>query len=190
MTKKYASVLDLLSDSKDKNILEIRDAVEEEINAHQISTILSVFRTKAGYSQAQIAEKIGISVEKIDFIESMRDDEMTVNYLFMYIQSMGYAFYTVREGQSIADSINIHIAQIRNMLGELAKIPKGDEAISKASLKFLSDTLENFSKMIGDAYGKIASEVKTKDAVSIVNFFEGSPEEFEKKSAAPESTLP
>ena len=74
MAKKYDTLLDLLSDSKDEEILNLRDELNTRVNNSQISHSLLAIQSNIGSSYDDLARRMGMSVDDLEEAERLTDD--------------------------------------------------------------------------------------------------------------------
>lgn len=88
MDKKFNSVSDLLKDMGfDENI---RNDINKKIADHSLAKGLTILRTKADLSQAEMAKKMGVSQPCISRLEYAKNDQIKLGDLTKYVAALGY----------------------------------------------------------------------------------------------------
>ena len=92
----------------------IREGIQKLAGTTRVVDELCLMRTRAGLTQAQIAERIGCTQRRISKLEGSVDRDLSLGEIFDYVKATG-SRVSIGIGKSLAlvPSVNAHAAGIR-----------------------------------------------------------------------------
>lgn len=148
MKKKLNNIQELL---KDMGVEEsTQKDIAKESSRRSLSSLLFALRSSKGYTQKQVAEKVGCTQSKISKIESSYDDEVSVRDLLEYGNAIGFDLEIGFRSRSvkIIDLIHHHIFRLECYLKDLVSLGKGDVQIEEGVVDCLNNILCSFKNSI------------------------------------------
>jgi len=140
--RRYDSVSELM---RGEAVLpEVQQLVSEIEKATTLVQALTMLRLKAGLTQEQMAERLGVTQSAVSKLESGRDEDLTVKQIGEYAkatgQRIGLAF-----GKPLnhVEAVKIHAFGIRQHLSALAETAQGDEDLEQAVQAFFGEAFFN-----------------------------------------------
>lgn len=146
MAKTYSGVSEMVKGiSSDK---EFKEETLEYLSHRTLARFLSTLRCGAGFTQKDMAEKIGCSQSKVSKLESSPDEKITVKDLIQFGQALDKRLAIGFESQdiTIVEQIKHHVFAIKHLLDQLAALAKDDDAMDKGVSHFFMETAVNFFK--------------------------------------------
>lgn len=121
--RRYSSVADMLKGEGASR--EQQESVSDLSKATQLTRQLASMRTKAGLTQAQMAERLDCTQSCISKIEAGQDDELTVRVLREYAQATGLRFgLNMGKPLTHVEAVKAHALALRERLNALAAIAR------------------------------------------------------------------
>lgn len=159
MDKKINSVSDLLKDMGfDDNV---RNDINKKIADHSLAKGLTILRTKADLSQAEMAKKLGVSQPCISRLEYASNDQIKLGDLNKYVAALGYeTTLIISKPQNIAQKIKNTYNQLSALLTELQKYAVDDEAILQGIAKFELEATHNLFDLASALLESSSSKLK------------------------------
>ena len=159
MDKKINSVSDLLKDMGfDDNV---RNDINKKIADHSLAKGLTILRTKADLSQAEMAKKMGVSQPCISRLEYAKNDQIKLGDLNKYVAALGYeTTLIISKPQNIAQKIKNTYNQLSALLTELQKYAVDDEAILQGIAKFELEATHNMLNLASALIESSSSKLK------------------------------
>lgn len=147
--KRYNSVEDLLPDSAFP-VEVVKDAREHERQS-RLTHQLALMRTKAGITQAQMAEHLEITQGAVSKLENGKDDDVTVKHLRIYAKATAQRIgLSVGKPLNHVESIKFHALQVRSHMKELAKLAHNDEELEKGIQAFFGEAFFNILDILSE----------------------------------------
>lgn len=159
MDKKINSVSDFLKDMGfDDNV---RNSINKKIADHSIGKGLTILRTKADLSQAEMAKKMGVSQPCISRLEYASNDQIKLGDLNKYVSALSYeTTLIISKPQNIAQKIKNTYNQLSALLTELQKYAVDDEAILQGIAKFELEATHNMLNLASALIESSSSKLK------------------------------
>ena len=157
MVKRYGSLLEMLSDSDDQEILDLKEKLESNSRSMELARTLFNIRNMQGISQEDLSEKIGISLDLVEEIEHCPDEKMKMSVFGGYILALGYTMdLTIykdekSKDEKISDTVTHHLHKIRESIEKLANLCKDDPEMEQNAAKYLGTIFLSFGKSVDDA---------------------------------------
>lgn len=151
MTKRYGSLLELLSDSNDQEVLDLKEKLESNSRSMELARTLFNIRNMQGVSQEDIAEKMGISVEDVDEIEHCSDDDMKMSIFGGYILALGFTINFGIHKDRVSDTVSYHLHRIREAFNEIQEEYKSDPEMKQKAAEYIGNTFLSFGRSVDDA---------------------------------------
>lgn len=159
MDKKINSVSDLLKDMGfDDNV---RNDINKKIADHSLAKGLTILRTKADLSQAEMAKKMGVSQPCISRLEYAKNDQIKLGDLNKYVAALGYeTTLIISKPQNIVQKIKNTYNQLSALLTELQKYAVDDESILQGIAKFELEATHNMLNLASALIESSSSKLK------------------------------
>ena len=159
MDKKINSVSDLLKDMGfDDNV---RNDINKKIADHSLAKGLTILRTKADLSQAEMAKKMGVSQPCISRLEYAKNDQIKLGDLNKYVAALGYeTTLIISKPQNIVQKIKNTYNQHSALLTELQKYAVDDESILQGIAKFELEATHNMLNLASALIESSSSKLK------------------------------
>lgn len=121
--RRYSSVADLLKGEGASR--ELQESVSDLSKATQLTRQLACMRTKAGLTQAQMAERLNCTQSCISKIEAGQDDELTIRVLREYAQATDLRIgLNMGKPLTHVEAVKAHALALRERLNALAAIAR------------------------------------------------------------------
>lgn len=158
---KFDSVTDLLRDLTNDRELIVN--VDQQIKSSQLIKHLIANRVRNGFSQKDIAERMGCTQSRISKLESGQDDDLRLGDLKQYLEATDLQLRLVISPRShkTVDEIKFHAFCIKQLLLRLVKLVKDDdEDVADGIARFACvETPINLLKMVLDAARHLPQDV-------------------------------
>jgi transcriptional regulator with XRE-family HTH domain len=147
--KTYDSVTDLAAAMGAS--AEFTKKLANELARRTIVDHLIALRGAKGFSQKDIADRMGCTQSKVSKLESSDDGDLKIDDLRQNASAIGLnmgLFLAERQLRAL-DRIKFHAFQIRNELSRLVELAKGDSSITDGVAHVHGETCFNVVKLIG-----------------------------------------
>lgn len=134
--RRYSSVQDLM---RGENIApEVQSKVAELEKETAVTAFLANLRVAAGLTQAQVAEKFGVSQSAISKLEAGRDDDLTLGDLRQYAEVTGRGIIlSFGKPLTHVKAVKFHAWEMKEHLTALAKLAQKDLELESSIRGFL-----------------------------------------------------
>jgi transcriptional regulator with XRE-family HTH domain len=140
--RKYASVADLLRGEGASK--EVQERVAELEKETRVTRQLACMRTAAGFTQAQLAERLGCSQSCISKWESESDEDLTIKVLSDYCKATGQRIgLMVGKPMGHVEAVKAYAWGLRDRLKALATIARGDGEMEQGLQAFFGEAFFN-----------------------------------------------
>ena len=145
--RKYGSVDEFMASEGMPQ--EIRDKVANLRNATKVALQLALLRQSAGFTQEQMAERMGITQSAISKLEAGTDDELTLAEIAEYARATGERIY-IAFGKRVnhVESVKLHAFAIKQHLEALAKLANQHEEMQLQIQAFFGDAFFNILNIL------------------------------------------
>ncbi|MCW1926630.1 helix-turn-helix transcriptional regulator [Luteolibacter arcticus] len=160
MSTKFKSVSDLL---KKHGKPEAVSEFEELLKGSSIVRALIAKRIKAGLTQREVAESIGITQSAVSKFEASLDCDVTLGEIARYSAAVDSPM-TIQIGppMSLVQSVKSHAFAMKHDLEKLASLASGkeeDSDFSHSVAKFFGEAGFNLMAFLVDAFDKLPASV-------------------------------
>ena len=139
----------------------VRNDINKKIADHSLAKGLTILRTKADLSQAEMAKKMGVSQPCISRLEYAKNDQIKLGDLNKYVAALGYeTTLIISKPQNIAQKIKNTYNQLSALLTELQKYAVDDEAILQGIAKFELEATHNMLNLASALIESSSSKLK------------------------------
>lgn len=147
--KRFKSVDELMPDN-DFPAEVVRESQENE-RQRRVTLQLARMRTRAGVTQEQIAERLGLTQSAVSKLENGIDDEVTLRHLRAYAEATGQrADLSVGKPPNHVQAIKFHALQVRRHMMELAKLAHRDAELERGIHAFYEEALVNILDILSE----------------------------------------
>lgn len=157
LSKSYKDTFEMLAD-KYPDHPEYAENAFLEYERQKVSNELFIIRNRAGLTQAEVAERIGVSQSTIAKWED-RGDQLRFNDFLRYVHSLGFGvrMQLVREPINRASTIKYHLESVAALMEELEDVAADDPDISQGIVKtFIGQVRRMLDTVIPKWLSKIA----------------------------------
>jgi transcriptional regulator with XRE-family HTH domain len=145
--RQYTSVAELLSEEGLPKALQER--VAEMQRARGVATWLAQLRHRAGITQQQMADELGVSQSTISKLEAGKDDSITLRDIREYARVTGERIgLSVGRRMSHNEGVMVHAEALRYHLNALAEIASQDVGRQGEIKGFLGDAFYNLMQIV------------------------------------------
>lgn len=144
--KTNSSIAEMLEDiGVDKAFV---DSVNEAIAARELVDQMIILRHRAGLTQGQMAEMMGVSQSAISKLERSPDSEVTLDQIAKYLSATKQKMYVtiLPEEENIVGEVKYFVHMIKERLDQLVEIANGqphDTSISQGINNFWGELAIN-----------------------------------------------
>ena len=116
-------------------------------------------RTRAGLTQAQIAERIGCTQSRISKLEGSVDRDLSLGEIFDYVKATGSQI-SIGIGKPLThvQSVKAHAAGIRKHLRSLADLAKKHDELESEIQAFFGEAFFNLLHILSECQGALERE--------------------------------
>lgn len=135
-------------------------AMEKHVQERSMSRMLTVLRVKAGLSQKELAQKMGVSQSAISKLENAANDSITFADAGKFLSAIGYEMtLSVSKPKTIAERIIGAYAHLTRLIEEFQGCRRDDPDILVGMAKFETEAARNVlslaSKLIENSNSKL-----------------------------------
>lgn len=125
--KRFGSVSEMLRETGAAPALV--DALEQRVAERALVKHLVVQRVHHGFSQADMAQRLGRTQSWVSKFEASRDAELRLGEVEQYLAALGLQFRPVvsRRSQKAVDEVKYHALRIQQLLQRLAALASDDD---------------------------------------------------------------
>ena len=133
---------------------EIREGVQKLAGTTRVVDELCLMRTRAGLTQAQIAERIGCTQSRISKLEGSVDRDLSLGEIFDYVKATG-SQVSIGIGKPLThvQSVKAHAAGIRRHLISLADLAKKHDELEPEIQSFFGEAFFNLLNILSECQG-------------------------------------
>jgi transcriptional regulator with XRE-family HTH domain len=155
--RRYKSVAALMEAQNTPG--EIREEVQKLAASTRVVDELCRMRTRAGLTQAQIAERIGCTQSRISKMEGSIDRDLSLGEIFDYVKATGSQI-SIGIGKPLThvQSVKAHAAGIRKHLRSLADLAKKHDELEPDIQAFFGEAFFNLLKILSECQGALERE--------------------------------
>ncbi len=147
--KRFSSVDELMPDSDFPP--EVVQEVRENARQRRVTLQLARMRTRAGVTQEQMAERLGLTQSAVSKLENGSDDEVTLRHLRAYAEATGQRVdLSVGKPPNHVQAIKFHVLQVRRHMMELAKLAHRDAELERGIHAFYEEALVNILDILSE----------------------------------------
>lgn len=170
--KQYNSVSEMVRDITGDD--DQTKALAERISKRQIIKQFMALRSVGGFSQADIARKMGCSQSRISKLESAIDDDWSLGDIEEYLDALGFEAKLVvtKQGATLADRIKSTWVQLCRLLDELRAVANGDPDIERGIGQFSNQIAFNFFGAIASFIAKLPDGARAHAPEMKIEFLE------------------
>ncbi len=122
-------------------------AFNKMITSRKLSKLLFSMRCKAGLTQAELAQKSGMTQSKISKIEHSSDRDLSMGDILDFCSALNF---TVNVGvmpskMSLPSMVKYHWFEIQRLLNRICQLSDGDEVMEKEAKAFTFEAAFNIS---------------------------------------------
>jgi transcriptional regulator with XRE-family HTH domain len=130
---------------------EVKSAYDSAQRATAVCHRLSLMRTRAGISQAQMGKHLGLSQSAVSKLEAGTDETLTLGQIRVYcLATNGCIDISIGRPKTHVDTIKSHAFAMRSAMMNLAAIAHSDDQINHAIHAFFSEAFFNILKILAD----------------------------------------
>jgi len=147
--KRYSSVQELM---RGENIAsEVQSRVAELEKEGAVTEFLANLRVAAGLTQAQVAEKFGVSQSAISKLEAGRDEDLTLGDVRQYAEVTGRGI-VLSFGKPLTHvkAVKFHASEIKQHLTALAKLAQKDVELESSIRGFFGEAFFNLLTILAE----------------------------------------
>ena len=161
MAKRYKSVLAAVQSLIDDR--QFQEEFEQQVASKQLSKTLFAMRCRKGFTQSEMAEKLGCTQSRVSKIENTVVEKIRVSDIVAYTQvlDMGLSI-NFRGSTSAVDCVKFHAFQIKKYLDDLAEMAHRDDDVLEGVKKFYIECLHNVLVLIKNSADKLPKARKLK----------------------------
>jgi len=155
--RRYKSVAALME--AQNTPAEIREEVQKLAASTRVVDELCQMRTRAGLTQAQIAERIGCTQSRISKLEGSVDRDLSLGEIFDYVKATGSQI-SIGIGKPLThvQSVKAHAAGIRKHLRSLADLAKKHDELESEIQAFFGEAFFNLLHILSECQGALERE--------------------------------
>jgi len=156
--RRYKSVTAMLDA---QNIpAEIREGIQKLAGTTRVVDELCLMRTRAGLTQAQIAERIGCTQSRISKLEGSVDRDLSLGEIFDYVKATG-SQVSIGIGKPLThvQSVKSHAAGIRRHLTSLADLAKKHDELEPEIQSFFGEAFFNLLNILSECQGEMERDL-------------------------------
>jgi transcriptional regulator with XRE-family HTH domain len=133
---------------------EVREEVQKLAASTRVVDELCRMRTRAGLTQAQIAERIGCTQSRISKLEGSADRDLSLGEIFDYVKATGSQI-SIGMGKPLThvQSVKAHAAGIRKHLRSLADLAKKHDELESEIQAFFGEAFFNLLHILSECQG-------------------------------------
>jgi len=155
--RKYKSVAALMEAHNTPG--EIREEVQKLTASTRVVDELCQMRTRAGLTQAQIAERIGCTQSRISKLEGSVDRDLSLGEIFDYVKATGSQISMgIGKPLTHVQSVKAHAAGIRKHLRSLADLAKKHDELESEIQAFFGEAFFNLLHILSECHGALERE--------------------------------
>lgn len=154
--KLYSGVEDLLRQLEvDQAVIELFAKSKQET---QLADCLVEMRRRAGMSQRDIADKLGVTQSAISKWESSTDEELSVRIIRDYARTTKrHLMVCFGPRLNHVEAVKRHAFEMKRHLSELAALARSDEDLQAGIEKFFGEALYNILDILARCSQKVAT---------------------------------
>jgi transcriptional regulator with XRE-family HTH domain len=133
---------------------KVREKVQKLAASTRVVDELCRMRTRAGLTQAQIADRIGCTQSRISKLEGSVDRDLSLGEIFDYVKASGSQI-SIGIGKPLThvQSVRAHAAGIRKHLRSLADLAKKHDELEPEIQAFFGEAFFNLLKILSECQG-------------------------------------
>jgi transcriptional regulator with XRE-family HTH domain len=164
--RRYKGVNELVR--RDSIRAEVRDEFFALKKATRLVERLATARQRAGITQKQMAERLGVTQSAISKLEAGRDSDLTVRHIIHYAKATGERI-GVWFGKPLnhVESVKHHALAIREDLSALAKLAHRDQELETAIQAFFGEAFFNMLTILAECQVKMPNAEEIEVSVVI-----------------------
>lgn len=159
---RYASVKEMLE--KDGTSEEVRKEAQSLSQGTHMTKTLARMRIEAGFTQEQLAAKIGVTQSCISKLESGNDEDITLKTLVDYStvtdNSMGIC---IGKQMTPFEAVRYHALEMRSKLRELAHLANKEEDLETVIQGFFGEAFFNIMHFFTECQNALPNAKKISD---------------------------
>jgi transcriptional regulator with XRE-family HTH domain len=150
--RRYKSVTALMN--AQNTPAKVREEVQKLAASTRVVDELCRMRTRAGLTQAQIADRIGCTQSRISKLEGSVDRDLSLGEIFDYVKASGSQI-SIGIGKPLThvQSVKAHAAGIRKHLRSLADLAKKHDELATEIQAFFGEAFFNLLKILSECQG-------------------------------------
>jgi len=151
----YTNVKEMVRETSDDK--SFADTFEKQLRDRRIVKELMVLRATHGFSQKEIAAKLGCTQSRISKLESTTDHDLRLGDLAEYVNALGFQVSITLEPKrkTAVARVKSLAFRIKHELDCLAKLSENDQGMAKGVAGFFGEAFFNLVKMLQDSARKL-----------------------------------
>lgn len=132
--------------------------IEKHADTHVLSGALCLLRHVKGLDEESLAEKMGMSVRRVQEIEQAHDEELRLTDFAAHATSLGYVVGLQVQSPKISDRIQNHCDAIQELLLELCDLCEDDDAMKASARQLALDIEGRILQYVEDASSRLRAD--------------------------------
>jgi transcriptional regulator with XRE-family HTH domain len=145
------------------------DSFVKFLNSRKLSKTLFTLRSKAGLTQKELAEKIGITQSKVSKIEHSQDVTLTIGDILQYCEGLNLQLHIglMPDGMSLVNRVKFHWIELQKHLDTIQEISKGDSAMENAARDFTLEAAHNITNGLLECLEKVMPKQEKEELFTV-----------------------
>jgi transcriptional regulator with XRE-family HTH domain len=154
--KQFSSVDELLRTSGISP--EVKAAYDQAQRSTAVCHRLALLRTRAGLTQAEMGERLGISQSAVSKLESGRDEDLTLGQIRGYCEATKLRLeLSIGKPRTHVESIKAHALAMRSSMMKLADIAHSHHDMNPAIQAFFGEAFFNILSILTECKDQLPS---------------------------------
>ena len=164
--RKYSSVSELYIRHASA---EECDSFVKSLNSRKLAKTLFALRSKAGLTQKELAEKIGITQSKVSKIEHAQDVTLTVGDILQYCDALDLQLHVglMPDGMTLVNQVKFHWNELQRHLEKIQEISRGDAGMEKAARDFTFEAAHNITDGLLASLGNVMPKQENEELLTV-----------------------
>ncbi len=145
------------------------DSFVKFLNSRKLAKTLFALRSKAGLTQKELAEKIGITQSKVSKIEHAQDVTLTIGDILQYCDVLKLQLHVglMPDGMTLVNQVKFHWNELQRHLEQIQVISKGDVVMEKAARDFTFEAANHITNGLLASLGNVMPKQENEELLTV-----------------------